>query len=63
MRDEKIKAVLVSAWNDRRTADRVAAEAGAKVILLAHGAGALKGTDSYFDFFDYNVKALVQALE
>ena len=63
MRDEKIKAILVSAWNDRRTAERVAAEAGARVVLLAHGAGALKGTDTYFDFFDYNVKALIQALE
>ena len=63
IRDEKIKAVLVSAWNDRRTAERVAAEAGARVVLLAHGAGAIKGTETYFDLFDYNVKALIQALE
>jgi len=63
MRDEKIKAILISAWNDRRTAERVATEAGARVVRLAHGAGALKGTETYFDFFDYNVKALIQALE
>jgi zinc/manganese transport system substrate-binding protein len=62
MRDEKIKAVIVSAWNDRRTAERVAADADAKVVLLAHGAGALKGTDSYFDLFDYNVRHLAEAL-
>jgi ABC-type Zn uptake system ZnuABC Zn-binding protein ZnuA len=63
MRDERIKVILVSSWNDRRTAERVAAEAGAKVVLLAHGAGALKGTGSYFDFFDFNVRALVGALQ
>jgi ABC-type Zn uptake system ZnuABC Zn-binding protein ZnuA len=62
MRDEKIKAVIVSAWNDRRTAERVAADADAKVVLLAHRAGALKGTDSYFDLFDYNVRHLAEAL-
>lgn len=62
MRDQKIKALIVSAWNDRRTAERVAADADAKVVLLAHGAGALKGTDSYFDLFDYNVRHLAEAL-
>jgi zinc/manganese transport system substrate-binding protein len=62
MRDEKIKVILVSAWNDRRTAERVAADAGAKVVQLAHGAGALKGTDTYFDLFDYNVRVLAEAL-
>jgi len=62
MHDEKIKVILVSAWNDRRTAERVASDAGAKVVVLAHGAGALKGTDTYFDLFDYNVRALAEAL-
>jgi zinc/manganese transport system substrate-binding protein len=62
MRDEKIKVIIVSGWNDRRTAERVAADAGAKVLLLAHGAGALKGTDSYFDLFNYNVQQLADAL-
>jgi hypothetical protein len=33
------------------------------VVLLAHGAGALRRTETYFDLFDYNVKALIQALE
>jgi zinc/manganese transport system substrate-binding protein len=63
MRDERIRVILVSAWNDRRTAERVAAEAGAKVVLLAHGAGALKGTQTYFDFFDFNVRTLAGALQ
>jgi ABC-type Zn uptake system ZnuABC Zn-binding protein ZnuA len=63
MREERIKVILVSSWNDRRTAERVAAEAGAKVVLLAHGAGALKGTGSYFDFFDFNVRTLAGALQ
>jgi ABC-type Zn uptake system ZnuABC Zn-binding protein ZnuA len=63
MREEHIKVILVSSWNDRRTAERVAAEAGAKVVLLAHGAGALKGTETYFSLFDFNVRALAGGLE
>ena len=63
MREEHIKVILVSSWNDRRTAERVAAEAGAKIVLLAHGAGALKGTETYFSLFDFNVRALAGALE
>lgn len=63
MRDERITVILVSSWNDRRTAERVAAEAGAKVVLLAHGAGAVKGTETYFTFFDFNVRTLAGALQ
>ena len=62
MREERIAVLILGTWGDRKLADRVAREAGAKVVLLAHQVGALKGTDSYLDMMDYNVNALAQAL-
>jgi ABC-type Zn uptake system ZnuABC Zn-binding protein ZnuA len=62
MRQQGVKVVIVEPWGDRRTAERLAAEAGATVVVLAHAVGALKGTDSYVALFDHNVTALVRAL-
>jgi zinc/manganese transport system substrate-binding protein len=62
MRAEGVRAVIVEPWGDRRTAERVAAEAGARVVVLAHAVGALPGTGTYLDFLEHNVSALVQAL-
>ena len=62
MRDERIKVILSAPWGDQKLAERVAQEAGAKVVVMASGVGAAKGTDSYLDMIDYNVKAVAQAL-
>lgn len=62
MRQERIRVLILESWGDRRLAERVAGEAGAKLVVLAHTVGAVRGTDSYLDMFDYNVNALAQAL-
>jgi zinc/manganese transport system substrate-binding protein len=62
MRDERIKVVLTAPWSDQKLAERVAQDAGAKVVLMASGVGAVKGADTYLDTIDYNVKAVVQGL-
>jgi zinc/manganese transport system substrate-binding protein len=62
MKAEGIKALILEPWGDRKLADRLAAETGAKVVLMAPGAGAVKGTDSYLDWVAYNVNTLAQAL-
>ncbi len=62
MRDERIKVILSAPWSDQKLAERVAQEAGAKVAVMASAVGAVKGTDSYLDMIDYNVKAVAQAL-
>jgi len=41
----------------------VAQEAGAQAAVLASSVGALKGTDSYINWVDSNVKMLAQALK
>jgi zinc/manganese transport system substrate-binding protein len=62
MKDEHIRIILCAPWSDQKLAERVAQEAGAKVVLMASGVGAVKGTDAYLDTIDYNVKTVTQAL-
>jgi zinc/manganese transport system substrate-binding protein len=62
MKDEKVKVVLVEPWNDQKLAARVAQEAGATVVPMTPGVGAVKDTGSYIEAIDYNVRTLAQAL-
>jgi zinc/manganese transport system substrate-binding protein len=62
MKAEHIKVIIMVPWADQKLSERVAQEAGAKAVTLANGVGALKGTDTYIDMLDYNVKTLAQAL-
>lgn len=62
MRDEGIKVLIISTWNDQRLAARVAEDAGAKVVVLAQMVGAVKDADTYLATLDYNVKTLARAL-
>jgi ABC-type Zn uptake system ZnuABC Zn-binding protein ZnuA len=55
-------AGFLEPWGDRKLADRLASETGAMVVLMAPGAGAMKGTDAYLDWVAYNVNTLAQAL-
>jgi len=62
MKAERIKVIIVEPWNDRKLAERVAQEAGAKAIVLASMVGGVKGADSYIGAIDYNVNELSRAL-
>jgi len=62
MKVERIKVIIVEPWNDRKLAERVAHEAGAKAIVLASMVGGVKGADSYIGAIDYNVNELSRAL-
>jgi ABC-type Zn uptake system ZnuABC Zn-binding protein ZnuA len=63
MKEDGIRVILTVPWGDRKLADRVAQEAGAKTIVVAPAVGAIKGSNSYLDTIDYNVKAIAQALK
>jgi zinc/manganese transport system substrate-binding protein len=58
MKATGVKALILEPWGDRKLADRLAAETGARVVLLAPGAGAVKGTEAYLDWIAYNVNTL-----
>jgi zinc/manganese transport system substrate-binding protein len=63
MKQEKVKAVLVEPWNDKKLAERVAKEAGAKALVFASAVGAVKGADNYIAAIDYNIRILAEALK
>jgi zinc/manganese transport system substrate-binding protein len=62
MKDERVRVILVQPWNDMKLAQRVADEAGAKVIVIPTMVGGVKGTNTYIGTIDYNVNTLAQAL-
>ena len=62
MKADGVKALILEPWGDRKLGDRLAADTGARVVLLAPGAGAVKGTEAYLDWVAYNVNTLAQAL-
>jgi len=62
MKAAGVKALILEPWGDRKLADRLASETGARVVPMAPGAGAVKGTDAYLDWMAYNVTTLAQAL-
>ena len=63
MRTEKVPIVLASAYFDPRHAQFVAGQTGAKVLSMAHQAGARPGTESYLAMVDHNVRQLAEALK
>ncbi len=62
MKDHKVKIIVSVPWTDQKLAERVAQEAGAKVVPLAPAVGSVKGADGYIETIDYNVRSIAQAL-
>jgi ABC-type Zn uptake system ZnuABC Zn-binding protein ZnuA len=62
MKANGVKAVLAAAYYDVRYADFVSQRAGARVVAMAHQAGARPGTEEYLSMADYNVRQLAAAL-
>ncbi|MFL6531566.1 MAG: metal ABC transporter substrate-binding protein [Chthoniobacterales bacterium] len=63
MKAQKIKAVIVEPFHDRKIADKVASETGAKVVDFAQFPGGLPGTDTYVKLIDKLVANLSAALK
>jgi zinc/manganese transport system substrate-binding protein len=63
MRSERIPLILSTAYFDPRHAHWVAERTGARVVLLAHQAGARSGAEGYLEAIDYNVRQVVTALD
>jgi len=60
---ERVKAGIAEAWSDLQPGGRIAHEAGAKAAILAATVGSVKGTDTFIDTVDFNVKTLAQMLK
>ena len=63
MKAQKIKAIIVEPYHNRKIAEKVAQSTGAKVVDFAQFPGALPGTDSYVKLIDTLVNNLAAALK
>src|SRR6266436_5474991 len=63
MKAQKIKAVIVEPFHDRKIAEKVASSTGAKVVDFAQYPGALPGTETYVALIDALVSRLAAALK
>ena len=63
MKTQKIKAIIVEPFHDRKIAEKVASSTGAKVVDFAQYPGALPNTDTYVKLIDTLVARLSAALK
>jgi zinc/manganese transport system substrate-binding protein len=63
MKADHARVIVAEPWSDLKTIQRVAQEAGAQVAVLASNVGAIKGTDTFIDAVDFNVKTLAHVLK
>jgi len=63
MKAQKIKAILVEPYQNRKIAEKVASSTGAKVVDLTHFPGALPNTQTYLALVDAIVDRITAALK
>jgi zinc/manganese transport system substrate-binding protein len=63
MKAQKIKAVIVEPFHDRKIAEKVASATGAMVVDFAQYPGALPNTDTYVKLIDALVSRLATAMK
>src|SRR3954466_404110 len=63
MKAQKIKAIIIEPFHDRKIAEKVASATGAKVVEFAQYPGGLPNTDSYVKLIDKLVANLSAALK
>jgi len=63
MKSQKIKAIIVEPFHDRKVAEKVASATGAKVVNFAQYPGGLPGTETYVKLIDKLVANLSAALK
>jgi zinc/manganese transport system substrate-binding protein len=63
MKTQKIKAIIVEPFQDRKIAERVASATGAKVVDFAQFPGGIPGTDNYVHLIDKLVANMAAALK
>ncbi len=63
IKQQHIKAILMEPYFDRKTPDFIAAQTGAKAVVLYPSVGGKAGLDDYFKLFDYDLNELLKALK
>lgn len=62
MGEKMVRLLIVEPFYDVKLPQKIAAETGARLVVLGTSVGWQKGVDSYFDLFERNLDLLAQAL-
>jgi zinc/manganese transport system substrate-binding protein len=62
IRREKIALIFMEPYFDEKLPKKIAAETGAKLLILPPSVGAAKGVRTYIDLFDHNLRLLAESL-
>jgi zinc/manganese transport system substrate-binding protein len=60
--DRGIRVLVTAVYYPKSKVSQLAEKLGLKVIVLAHGVNELPQTDTIIDFYDYNIRQIIQAL-
>ncbi len=63
MKQQGIKVIIIAPYFKADAAELVARRVDGRVVTLASSVGAFKEVKTYFDLFDYNVNALIEAFQ
>ena len=63
MKAQKVKAIIVEPFHDKKIAEKVASSTGAKVVEFAQYPGAFSGTETYEKLMDTLVSRLAAAMK
>jgi ABC-type Zn uptake system ZnuABC Zn-binding protein ZnuA len=63
MKETGAKVIIMEPFYDRKTADKVARETGATVLVLPPSVGGLKGADDYISLMRHDIGAVAAALQ
>lgn len=61
--ENKVSAVLAASYYPQRTINKLAEKTGVKIVRIAQTPGAIESTAGIFDFYDYNIRAIADALK
>jgi ABC-type Zn uptake system ZnuABC Zn-binding protein ZnuA len=63
MKKEEVRLIIIEPFREHKIPDFVAAQTGAKVVVLPIMPGGQKETNDYLSLFDYTMNQIVSALE
>ncbi len=63
MKNKGVKLIIIEEFRERKIPEFVAAQTGARVVIIPIMVGGLKETNDYIALFDYIVKQIISALK
>lgn len=63
VKTHNVKAIVMPTYFPKSAAEALAKRVGAKIVIICQNPGELPGTDSIFNFYDYNFRQISEVLK